>query len=55
MGGFDIRHDLTAKGMQQFVADYNSTLKQSARVYVFDDFEQIRCSGPRYGRQLRGA
>lgn len=28
---FDIRHELTAKGIQQFVADYKSTLKQSAR------------------------
>ena len=28
---FDIRHDLTTKGIQQFVADYKSTLKQSAR------------------------
>jgi transaldolase len=28
--GFDIRHDLTTKGIQQFVADYKSTLKQSA-------------------------
>jgi len=27
---FDIRHDLTIKGIQQFVADYKSTLKQSA-------------------------
>ena len=27
---FDIRHDLTTKGIQQFVADYESTLKQSA-------------------------
>jgi transaldolase len=27
---FDIRHDLTAKGIQQFVADYENTLKQSA-------------------------
>ena len=27
---FDIRHDLTTKGIQQFVADYKSTLKQSA-------------------------
>lgn len=27
---FDIRHDLTTKGIQQFVADYQSTLKQSA-------------------------
>jgi hypothetical protein len=27
---FDIRHELTAKGIQQFVADYKSTLKQSA-------------------------
>ena len=27
---FDIRHDLTTRGIQQFVADYNSTLKQSA-------------------------
>ena len=27
---FDIRHDLTTKGIQQFVADYMSTLKQSA-------------------------
>lgn len=26
----DIRHDLTTKGIQQFVADYKSTLKQSA-------------------------
>ncbi len=26
---FDIRHDLTTKGIQQFVADYKSTLKQS--------------------------
>jgi len=29
---FDIRHDLTTKGIQQFVADYKSTLKQSAKV-----------------------
>jgi transaldolase len=28
--GFDIRHELTTKGIQQFVADYKSTLKQSA-------------------------
>ena len=28
---FDIRHELTTKGIQQFVADYKSTLKQSAR------------------------
>ena len=28
--GFDIRHDLTTKGIQQFVADYKTTLKQSA-------------------------
>ena len=28
--GFDVRHDLTTKGIQQFVADYKSTLKQSA-------------------------
>jgi transaldolase len=27
---FDIRHELTAKGIQQFVADYKNTLKQSA-------------------------
>ena len=27
---FDIRHELTTKGIQQFVADYKSTLKQSA-------------------------
>jgi transaldolase len=27
---FDIRHDLTTKGIQQFAADYKSTLKQSA-------------------------
>jgi transaldolase len=27
---FDIRHELTSKGIQQFVADYKSTLKQSA-------------------------
>lgn len=27
---FDIRHDLTTRGIQQFVADYKSTLKQSA-------------------------
>ena len=27
---FDIRHDLTTKGIQQFVADYKSTLKRSA-------------------------
>jgi len=27
---FDIRHDLTTKGIQQFVTDYKSTLKQSA-------------------------
>ena len=27
---FDIRHELTAKGIQQFVADYKSTLNQSA-------------------------
>ena len=29
---FDIQHDLTTKGIQQFVADYKSTLKQSAKV-----------------------
>ena len=28
---FDIRHDLTFKGIQQFVADYKSTLRQSAK------------------------
>jgi transaldolase len=28
--GFDIRHELTTKGIQQFVADYKSTVKQSA-------------------------
>ena len=28
---FDIRHDLTTKGIQQFVSDYKSTLKQSAQ------------------------
>ena len=27
---FDIRHELTTKGIQQFVADYKGTLKQSA-------------------------
>jgi transaldolase len=27
---FDIRHELTTKGIQQFVADYRGTLKQSA-------------------------
>jgi len=27
---FDIRHDLTTKGIRQFVADYKNTLKQSA-------------------------
>ena len=27
---FDIRHELTAKGIQQFVADYQRTLRQSA-------------------------
>lgn len=27
---FDIHHDLTAKGIRQFVADYEKTLKQSA-------------------------
>jgi len=27
---FDIRHDLATKGIQQFVADYKSTLEQSA-------------------------
>jgi len=27
---FDIRHDLTAKGIRQFVADYENTLKRSA-------------------------
>lgn len=27
---FDIRHELTAKGIQQFVADYENTLRQSA-------------------------
>ena len=27
---FDIRHELTTKGIQQFVADYKSTLKRSA-------------------------
>ena len=29
---FDIRHDLTTKAIQQFVADYKSTLKQSPKV-----------------------
>jgi len=29
-GGFDVGHDLTTKGIQQFVADYKSTIKQSA-------------------------
>ena len=29
---FDIRHDLTTKGIEQFVADYKSTLKQSAKM-----------------------
>ena len=28
---FDIRHDLTTRGIQQFVADYKSTVKQSAK------------------------
>jgi transaldolase len=27
---FDIRHELTTKGIQQFVSDYKSTLRQSA-------------------------
>jgi len=27
---FDIRHELTKKGIEQFIADYKSTLKQSA-------------------------
>ena len=27
---FDVRHDLTTKGIQKFVADYRSTLKRSA-------------------------
>lgn len=27
---FDIQHELTTKGIERFVADYNSTLKQSA-------------------------
>jgi transaldolase len=27
---FDIHHDLTTKGIQQFVADYKGTLRQSA-------------------------
>jgi transaldolase len=27
---FDIRHELTNKGIRQFVADYQNTLKQSA-------------------------
>jgi len=27
---FEIRHELTTKGIQQFVADYKNTLKQSA-------------------------
>jgi transaldolase len=27
---FDIRHELTTKGIQQFISDYKSTLKQSA-------------------------
>jgi transaldolase len=27
---FDIRHELTTKGIQQFVADYKGSLKQSA-------------------------
>ena len=26
---FDLQHELTTKGIQQFVADYRSTLKQS--------------------------
>jgi transaldolase len=30
-GSFDIQHDLTTKGIQQFVADYKGTLKQSAK------------------------
>lgn len=29
---FDIRHELTTQGIEQFVADYKSTLKQSAKV-----------------------
>jgi transaldolase len=28
-GSFDIRHDLTTKGIEQFVADYKGTIKQS--------------------------
>jgi len=28
--GFDIQHELTMKGIRHFVADYKSTLKQSA-------------------------
>jgi transaldolase len=28
--GFDIQHELTTKGIQQFVSDYRGTLKQSA-------------------------
>ena len=28
--GFDIVHELTAKGIRQFVADYKNTLAQSA-------------------------
>jgi transaldolase len=27
---FDIRHELTTKGIQQFVSDYKNTLRQSA-------------------------
>jgi hypothetical protein len=29
-GDFDIGHELTTKGIRQFVADYKSTLKQPA-------------------------
>lgn len=28
--GFDIRHELTTKGIQQFVADYRGTVKESS-------------------------
>jgi len=27
---FDLRHELTKKGIQKFVADYESTLRKSA-------------------------
>jgi hypothetical protein len=29
-GSFDLAHELTTKGIQKFVADYQSTLRRSA-------------------------